>query len=183
MSEQSRPFAVLDIYSESLRDDQIRVLTLQHGEGDDPLKCQLRIVDLADKSISYEAISYVWGSQDTSAAIFCKVETDGRHVELPITRNAADALRAVREPQTERLVWIDSICISQTSTLEKSAQVAMMDRIFANATAVLIWLGPTDDSRPAAAKELFERMASWSGYQTTRSSQKKASFCSLAAYC
>lgn len=70
-------------------------------------------------------------------------------------------MEAVREPHSERILWIDSICISQISIDEKSAQVAMMDLIFANATAVLIWLGPANDFRPAAAEELFNRMTVW----------------------
>jgi hypothetical protein len=150
------------IYSRPLEGTQIRILALQPGENDEHLVCHLRIVDLADESLSYEAVSYVWGSQDTPATIYCRDDTTHGYIQLPIPQNAADALEAFREPQDERLLWIDSICISQASIEEKSAQVAMMDSIFTNATAVLIWLGSDNDYRPlAAAGKLFDRMAVW----------------------
>jgi hypothetical protein len=150
------------IYSTPLRGTQIRVLALQPKENDEHLVCHLRIVDVADESLSYEAISYVWGSQDKPATIYCKDDTGHGYIQLPIPQHAADALEAFREPQDERLLWIDSICISQASVDEKSAQVAMMDLTFTNATAVLIWLGSDNDFRPAAVEELFDRMAVWS---------------------
>jgi hypothetical protein len=149
------------IYSRPLEGTQIRVLALQPGENDEHLVCHLRVVDVADESLSYEAVSYVWGSQNTPATIYCRDDTGHGYIQLPIPQNAADALEAFREPQVERILWIDSICISQTSIDEKSAQVAMMDSIFANATAVLIWLGVDVDFKPAAAEELFGRMAVW----------------------
>jgi hypothetical protein len=149
------------IYSRPLEGTQIRILALQPGENDEHLVCHLRVVDLADESLSYEAVSYVWGSQETPATIHCRDDAGHEYIQLPIPQNAADALEAFREPQSERLLWIDSICISQTSIGEKSAQVAMMDLIFSNATAVLIWLGSDDDFRPVAAGKLFDRMAVW----------------------
>lgn len=35
-----------------------------------------------------------------------------------------------------------------------------MDRIFANASTVLVWLGPEDENKPAAVEEFFVRMDS-----------------------
>jgi hypothetical protein len=149
------------IHSRPLEGTQIRLLALQPRENDERLVCRLHVVDVADKSLSYEAISYVWGTQDTPATIYCRSDVDDGYIRLSIPQNAADALEAVREPQSERLLWIDSICISQTSIDEKSAQVAMMDLIFSNATGVLIWLGSENDIKPPAAEELFDRMAVW----------------------
>lgn len=57
-----------------------------------------------------------------------------------------------------RLVWIDCLCISQTSSDEKTAHVAMMDNTFANAETVLIWLGADDRSQSFAAAEVAERI-------------------------
>jgi hypothetical protein len=147
------------IYPRPLRGQQIRLLALQPRKNNEHLVCHLRIVDVADENLSYEAVSYVWGSQDTPATIYCRDDTGHRYIQLPIPQSAADALEAFREPQDERLLWIDSICISQASVDEKSTQVAMMDLIFSKATTVLIWLGSDSDFRPAAAAELFDRMA------------------------
>lgn len=149
------------VYPRPLEGTQIRLLELQRGSENESLQCRLRVADVTDESLSYEAISYVWGSQDTPARIRCRNDVGDRYVDLAITQHAADALKAVREPHIDRLVWIDSICISQASIQEKSGQVAIMDLIFAGATQVLIWLGSEDPTRPAAAQELFERMAIW----------------------
>jgi hypothetical protein len=163
------------IHSQPLHDRQIRVLVLQHGRGDDPLACQLRVVDVLDNNISFEAISYAWGSQDTPERILCRIGNGRDQVSLPLTRNAADALKAFRKPQRKRLLWIDSICISQTSQSEKSTQVGMMDSIFASATAVLIWLGREDEVRSPVAAALFERWADWSRRATVKAKQEMLS--------
>jgi hypothetical protein len=51
------------IYSKPLGGTPIRLLALQPSENDERLVCHLRNVDLADESVSYEAVSYVWGSR------------------------------------------------------------------------------------------------------------------------
>jgi hypothetical protein len=164
-SDQSGPLQDASIiHLQPLHDRQIRVLALQPGSSDDSLACQLHVVDVdaKDKNVSFEAISYVWGTRGTTESIMCRAGNDGDQVSLPITRNAADALKAFRQPQDERLLWIDSVCISQSSQLEKSAQVGMMDSIFTNATAVLIWLGCENTVRSPAAGESFKRWDDWS---------------------
>jgi hypothetical protein len=124
-----------------------------------------------DNNISFEAISYAWGSQETPERILCTIGKGQGQVSLPLTRNAADALKAFRKPRGKRLLWIDSICISQTSQSEKSTQVGMMDSIFASATAVLIWLGREDGVRSPAAAALFKRWADWSRFATVMAKQ------------
>ena len=148
-----------DIYAAPLVEGQIRVLALQPGEGHDILECQIHVVDPASgETPPYDAISYVWGSRNAADIIRCEMDGDGGGqvplVCLPLAQNAADALRAVRLVDGVRRVWIDSICISQTSSVEKTAQVAMMDNIFANAATVRIWLGADDGGQSAAAAEV-----------------------------
>ncbi len=43
-----------------------------------------------------------------------------------------------------RYIWIDAICINQLDTPELSAQVSIMNRIYRQARAVIIYLGPED---------------------------------------
>ena len=153
------------MYSRSLDHDYTRVLALQPGKANDPLECQIRDVSALAKA-SYDAISYVWGSQDATESIRCTTEDDGEQVDLPLTRSAAGALRAVRKTDKERLVWIDCICISQTSKEEKAAQVAMMDIIFANAGTVLIWLGVDEKGQSVAAADHAGRIHECFGDET-----------------
>ncbi|KAK0665267.1 heterokaryon incompatibility protein-domain-containing protein [Cercophora samala] len=42
-------------------------------------------------------------------------------------------------------MWIDAVCINQADIDEKSAQVAMMGRIYSSCQKVTIWLGPQDE--------------------------------------
>lgn len=87
-------------------------------------------------------------------------------MKLPVTQSAANALRAVRKEDGVRLIWIDCLCISQTSNDEKAAQVAMMDTIFANAATVLIWLGADERGQSVAAAEMAERIHECFGDET-----------------
>ncbi|KAI0839750.1 heterokaryon incompatibility protein-domain-containing protein [Hypoxylon sp. FL0890] len=41
----------------------------------------------------------------------------------------------------QRPIWIDAICINQQDRAEKENQVKLMDKIYANATTVKVWLG------------------------------------------
>ncbi|KAI1472890.1 heterokaryon incompatibility protein-domain-containing protein [Daldinia caldariorum] len=43
--------------------------------------------------------------------------------------------------QQERPIWIDALCINQNDNSEKSLQVKAMNKIYANAHTVKIWLG------------------------------------------
>jgi hypothetical protein len=51
-------------------------------------------------------------------------------------------------------IWADAICINQNDIDEKSAQVAMMDRIYSSATYVIAWLGPSDKHSDVAIQTL-----------------------------
>ena len=38
--------------------------------------------------------------------------------------------------------WFDQVCIDQTSTADKEAQIALMARIYGQAQRVFVWIGP-----------------------------------------
>jgi len=48
------------------------------------------------------------------------------------------------------LVWIDALCINQSSLAERSQQVPLMSRIYTSAAYVFVWLG--EDSSPPRAR-------------------------------
>ncbi|KAI0446140.1 heterokaryon incompatibility protein-domain-containing protein [Xylaria telfairii] len=83
----------------------------------------------------YEALSYTWAGQAMDRPVQCSGAT------LLITANAESAIRRLRNRFTARYLWIDSICIDQSSTLEKSSQVMMMAEIYGKAKRTLVWLG------------------------------------------
>lgn len=89
----------------------IRYLVLHAGSADDPLECTLQTVSMAEAT--YEAVSYVWGSDVRDQQIIC----DGR--SLAITTNLFKVLKRVRQPDATRSIWADLICIDQDNLDEK----------------------------------------------------------------
>jgi hypothetical protein len=73
-----------------------------------------------------------------------------------VTTNADLALRRFRYPQSDRILWMDQLCIDQDNLQERSEQVNLMWKIFSQADTVLMWLGPDSDSLAPIAKEFIE---------------------------
>jgi hypothetical protein len=131
--------------------DSIRLLLLEPAEDTTAeLRASFRTVRLGDAA-SYEAISYVWGPAVFSDSIaICQKS-------LNVTESIASALKAMRFPIKERILWADAICINQNDLIEKQRQVAMMGDIYKTASRVLIWLGCGNDKTDCAIR----------GYQET----------------
>lgn len=148
--------------------DYIRVLILNPGRDDEPLSGNLRVIRLIEPDqdlqpakeahvqretsseskvirwtadISYEAISYVWGSYEKDHIILLNGKTQ------KITANLSDALHQCRLLDQPRALWADSICIDQESLKEKNHQVYMMGRIYASSQRTLICLGSDSNNR------------------------------------
>ncbi|KAL8698585.1 MAG: hypothetical protein Q9201_006486 [Fulgogasparrea decipioides] len=117
----------------------IRLFQLLPRKEGSSLQGRLLDSNLADCQ-AYEAISYVWGSEADKVALDC----DG--FQLLITQNLAAALRRIRLPETNRVLWIDSICINQNDVPEKNHQVRLMSQIYRKASRVLVWLGEEDEN-------------------------------------
>ncbi|KAK6211941.1 hypothetical protein LQW54_005645 [Pestalotiopsis sp. IQ-011] len=88
----------------------------------------------------YIALSYAWG--DTSDT----VDIELNQCNFTVTSSLHGALRAVREPDRDVLVWADAVCINQKNADERSEQVQKMYLIYREADLVGIWLGPAADS-------------------------------------
>ena len=52
------------------------------------------------------------------------------------------------------MVWIDALCIDQTSLGERSSQVGIMSQIYSGAERVIVWLGKEDNTMEQAIKDL-----------------------------
>jgi hypothetical protein len=86
----------------------------------------------------YQALSYTWGSPETTKTI----AVNGALVE--VQQNLHDALFNLFElPEWggEVWLWVDAICIDQQNLQERTSQVRLMDFIYTRAQRVLIWLG------------------------------------------
>ncbi|KAH7471361.1 hypothetical protein FOMA001_g13292 [Fusarium oxysporum f. sp. matthiolae] len=133
------------MYAKLLNDRQIRLMTLYAGQAGDPIRCRLRRVTLG-MSLKFEALSYEWKEAEGRTSITCN------GISLPVTRNLASALGALRFPSNARVLWVDAVCINQDNQEEKSKQIPLMREIYASAKAVLTWLGPDFPG----AKEAFQ---------------------------
>jgi hypothetical protein len=114
---------------------RFRLLRLHRGQGD-RIDCSLHHYTVGSETCpSYRAMSYTWGKD---SARF-KVHLPGGSY-LKVRENLRNALRAVRDKQTDCWLWIDAICINQDSNPERNDQVKLMADIYCNANVVIVWL-------------------------------------------
>ncbi|KAH8885912.1 heterokaryon incompatibility, partial [Thozetella sp. PMI_491] len=87
---------------------------------------------------TYEALSYSWDDPYAPSLL-----PNGKYTVL-VTPNLFLALRALQLENKPRSLWIDALCINQSSAEEKSRQIPRMRDIYSKATKVVIWLGEQD---------------------------------------
>ncbi|KAI0446045.1 heterokaryon incompatibility protein-domain-containing protein [Xylaria telfairii] len=98
------------------------------------IKCEIIHVSLTDPP-PYTAISYAWGDADDKQSI----QID--NISISIAVSLFGALDALRKRQEDVFVWADALCIDQQNRDERSQQVQLMTKIYAEATEVAVWLG------------------------------------------
>jgi hypothetical protein len=119
-----------------------RVVTLlPSASKEDKIEICIAEVDLATPP-SFEALSYAWGDSSQRVALQCHGK------DLHVTSNCESALRHLRQDSGVRTLWVDAICIDQTSTDDRNQQVRIMGDIYSKASLVLIWLGPATSNDP-----------------------------------
>jgi hypothetical protein len=125
------------IYTQrTLNDRRFRLLYIHPAVDDDQdLVCSCRPFDI-DNAPAYEALSYVWGPKRQLQEILC----NGQVIETQQSLYAA--LKRLRLPDSDRVIWADAICINQDNNAEKSHQVPLMGSIYSKAKKVVVWLGP-----------------------------------------
>ncbi|KAI0969273.1 heterokaryon incompatibility protein-domain-containing protein [Xylaria arbuscula] len=107
------------------------------------IKCEIISTSLT-KPPPYTAISYAWGDADNKRSIQLG------QVNVSVAVNLFGALDAVRKREEDILVWVDALCIDQQNHTERSQQVQLMTEIYAKATQVAIWLGPSENDSQLA---------------------------------
>ncbi|KAK3363991.1 heterokaryon incompatibility protein-domain-containing protein, partial [Lasiosphaeria hispida] len=133
----------------SLQTGSVRLLRLlPNSDRNSRIECQLITFSMLDSGSThpYEALSYVWGSEDNKKPVYM----DGG--ELYVTANLHAALSRLRHCFVERVLWVDAICINQHVKDEKGRQVQSMAKIYAKASRVIVWL--VDPPEKAAPKRV-----------------------------
>ena len=122
----------LDSYNEPLRVRLVELLEPIPGG-----RVRLTMVEDVDLcEYEYSALSYEWGEKTLSD----EVEVNGS--KMSVQRNLYLFLQTLNHKSYARL-WVDAICIDQTNPRERTHQVSRMGEIYARASRVLAWLGPS----------------------------------------
>lgn len=126
--------------------NSIRLLRLQpHSDEHALVQGQLfeyLFVDSGKGTHLYEALSYIWGSEEKPR----RVSTN--EGDIYVTENLHAALLHLRDHSLDRIIWADAICINQDDIEERNRQVQIMAKIYARASRVIVWLEDAIDSRP-----------------------------------
>lgn len=126
----------------------VRVLIIEPGPNEQPIRCRLKVIDLASPAgAQYEALSYVWGPPDLAEII------EVNHNTFAVSTALFQALLHLRHRREPRAIWIDAICINQADLAERSDQVLLMQHIYSKASRVVVWLGEVE---PWGLKNLAE---------------------------
>jgi len=154
----STPPISCDVYHyRPLPDGYIRLLRLlPHQDECAPIQCQLFAYPLLDSGKSthlYEALSYVWGSEEKPLSVSTEMGC------IPITTNLHAALKRLRDGFFDRIIWVDAICINQADTEERNRQVRCMAMVYARACRVIVWLGEAEDDSEQALEEIHRAAA------------------------
>jgi hypothetical protein len=138
------------IYSSvPLESGRIRLLRIWPGHVSSTISCDLLEEALNDKP-EFEALSYVWGDVNVTGTIeLC-------NHEWSVTANLLAALRHLRHDRDPRVLWVDALCINQSSALEINHQVAQMSSVYTQASKVIAWLGEGSNDNNAAVDAIEE---------------------------
>ena len=121
---------------------RIRLLEVKHGMAEHGMiSCSLSVAELST-TLEYKALSYVWGPKHPQYTIMVNGKI------LRIRQNLYEFLSLATNghnyPSSSTSLWIDAICIDQTSTRERNEQVAFMSEIYRRARHVFVWLGSSE---------------------------------------
>lgn len=143
------------IYPHELTGRTIRLLTVEPGDPETPLHCNLTETCLDTTPSSYYALSYCWGANHSPVQIICNSHP------LLVTPNLHSVLFEYRRRETGIPLWVDAICIDQSNITERTSQVRMMDQIYSEAECVVVWLGEAEATDQMALWVLKELYLPW----------------------
>jgi hypothetical protein len=122
-----------------LKTTQIRLLRLTISSIE-ILTGDIEHFDFNDDCPPYKAVSYMWGPCSPTRIILL----NGASFQVRENLWLFLLERSRTTESRDCLLWIDQICIYQSSSAERNHQVKMMGQIYRRAEAVLIWLGRED---------------------------------------
>ncbi|KAI1881850.1 hypothetical protein JX265_000676 [Neoarthrinium moseri] len=157
-------------YTNLIWSDEIRLLRLSPGTPGDPVHANFVNIQLDQGPPIFEALSYTW-ADESGDATRCRPIFIGPYWDIYVaTRNCERALSNIRRPRLTRDIWVDSICINQDDDTERSAQVSLIPRIYAEAESVVVYLGEESPESGAALEILVlqDRASIFSDLEASR---------------
>ncbi|KAI1849182.1 hypothetical protein JX266_005143 [Neoarthrinium moseri] len=141
---------------------QTRILRLEPAlHPHRPVFCRLQAADITaweglgiiddgkEREISFEALSYEWGSPD-----FTEIVTVN-DLKYPVTQNLLSALQHLRDSSRPRYLWVDALCTNQHDDFEKAIQVRRMFVIYRKAERVIAWVPNWSEEMAASLQSLL----------------------------
>ncbi|KAL2206164.1 HET-domain-containing protein [Sarocladium strictum] len=140
----------------------IRVIYLHPGTGSADIRIDIHT---CLEPPNYTAVSYVWGDNNRVYKVYASTlpslqsnTDDRRFSRLPrksfgyikVTENLRKVLLGLRLEDEYRVLWIDSLCIDQDNSVEKSDQIQRMMGIYGMATNTVAYLGEYDETMKLA---------------------------------
>lgn len=130
---------------------EIRLLRfLPHPGTEAGFRARLFTASLDDPP-PYDALSYRW---EESVKLHTIPIND---FNIALKNNLFQALKKLQTAHKTQLfnLWVDGICINQSSTEERNDQVSLMGEIYSKAKMVHIWIGETGSTNVDAAFRLL----------------------------
>jgi hypothetical protein len=115
--------------------------------------------DRESRDVKYEALSWRWSDEINSPFSIIVYSEDGKIYKKRVSETLILALIYLRGSTTDRVLWIDAICINQKDEEERSYQVSMMSLVYARARQVCVWLGEDDADTRKAFKFIREEIS------------------------
>jgi hypothetical protein len=147
------------IYPHDLTGRTIRLLSIEPGKIDAPVRCTLEETCLDGTPTPYYALSYCWGLNHSPVEITCNSDP------LLITPSLHSALLEYRRRGVNVPLWVDAVCINQSNVAERTSQVRMMQTIYSNAARVVVWLGEAETTDELALEVLKAINGPWAMYR------------------
>lgn len=139
--------------SPELKPGEIRLVELRAGDTHASVEICRHIVPFNNK-VKYDALSHVVGQPNSSASV--NERLGSRLSKLPVSQDLESALRQLRYPDQDRMMWIDALSINQDNVDEKSREIQRMGQIFERAQNVCIWMGSHGDNSELAMNFIDE---------------------------
>jgi hypothetical protein len=140
----------------------IRLLVFDPSLDPQPPVLTFKLINVPLEQVyeKYLALSYVWGENKNKR----RIRVNGK--DFDVTPNLEVALRNVWAKQFTTCIWVDAICINQSSNLEKNSQIRLMGEIYLSSFIVLIWLGEATPQSALAIAHLDQNISHKDGSMT-----------------